>query len=65
MDAQIERHQPLITARLVFELKASSPPPIISARMEFPSISVPQQYERSPTPEIKTSSEYSSTPKRR
>jgi hypothetical protein len=66
MDAQIERHQPLITARLVFKLKEFPPPPTISARMEFPSISVPRQYERSPTPdEVRTSSEYSSTPKRR
>ena len=64
MDAQIERHQPLITARLVFELKSFPPPPIIPAWMVFPSISVPQQYERSPTPEVRTSSEYSSTQRR-
>jgi hypothetical protein len=64
MDAQIDRHQPLITARLVFEPKAFPPPPIISARMEFPSISIPQRYERSPTPEIRTRKRFS-TPKRR
>ena len=57
MDAQIERHQPLITARLVFAPKTFPPPPIITARMEFPSINVPQHHQRSPTPEI--------TPKRR
>jgi hypothetical protein len=62
MDAQIDRHQPLITARLVFAPKALPPPPIISARKEFPPISVTQQYERSPTPEVRTSRKYSSTP---
>ena len=68
MDAQIDRHQPLITARLVFAPKVSPPPPIISARMEFPSISIPQQYERSPTPEVRpprTTSRRAATPARR
>lgn len=41
MDAQIQRHQPLITARLIFKPKVSSPPPTITAWMEFPPISVP------------------------
>ena len=54
MDAHIDRHQPLITARLIFAPKAFPPPPIISAWMEFPLILVPQQYERSPTPEVRT-----------
>ena len=51
MDAQIERHQPLITARIIFVPKAFPQPPIITARMEFPSITV-FQHERSPTPEV-------------
>ena len=64
MDAQIERHQPLITPRLVFAPKASSPPPIISARMEFPSISVPSfiQKKRNTTP--KSAPNRHSTPRR-
>ncbi|KAF8805352.1 hypothetical protein BYT27DRAFT_7105116 [Phlegmacium glaucopus] len=53
MDAQIERHQPLITARLIFTPKAFPPPPIITVRMEFPSITILQQHERSSTPEIR------------
>ena len=68
MDAQIDRHQPLITARLDFAPKPSPPPPIISARMEFPSISIPQQFERSPTPEVRTpetTSRRATTPTRR
>jgi hypothetical protein len=67
MDAQIERHQPLITARLVFAPKAFPPPPIISARMEFPPISVLQQYKRSPTPEARkpSTSRHAATQKRR
>ena len=67
MDAQIDRHQPLITARLVFAPKAFPSPPIISARMEFPSISVLQQYERSPTPEARmcSTSRRAATPTRR
>jgi hypothetical protein len=64
MDDQIERHQPLITARLVFAPKAFPPPPIIASRMEFPFISVPHQYERSPTPEIRTPRKNSLTSKR-
>jgi hypothetical protein len=64
MDDQIERHQPLITARLIFGPKAFPPPPIIAARMEFPFISVPQQHERSPTPEIRTPRKHSLAPKR-
>lgn len=60
MDAQFERHQPLITARLIFAPKVLPPPPIIAARMEFPSFSIPQY--RSPTPE--TLGKHSSTPKR-
>lgn len=65
MDAQIDRHQPLITARLVFVPKAFPPPPIISARMEFPSINVLQQYERSPTPEVRIPRKHLSiTPRR-
>lgn len=62
MDAQIERHQPLITARLVFAPKTFPPPPIIAARMEFPAFSIPQYRERSSTPD--TPGERSSTPKR-
>jgi hypothetical protein len=62
MDAQIERHQPLITSRLVFAPKAFPPPPIITARKEFPSISVPQKHRRSATPEIRIPRK---TPKRR
>jgi hypothetical protein len=64
MDAQIDRHQPLITARLVFVPKAFPPPPIISARMEFPSINIPQQHERSPTPEVRTPRKHFLTPRR-
>lgn len=63
MDAQIDRHQPLITARLVFVPKAFPPPPIISARMEFPSVNIPQ-HERSPTPEVRTPRKRFSTPRR-
>jgi hypothetical protein len=64
MDAQIGRHQPLITARLVFAPKTFSPPPIITARMEFPSISIPSltPKKRHTTPKS-TSSRYS-TPRR-
>ena len=67
MDAQIHRHQPLITARFVFPPKALPPPPIISARMEFPSISVLQLHERSPTPEARkcSTSRHATTPTRR
>jgi len=61
MDAQIDRHLPLITARLVFAPKPSHPPPIITARMEFPSIRVPQ---RSPTPEVRTTPTRAATPRR-
>ena len=64
MDAQIERHQPLITARLVFRPKTFPPPPIITLRMDFPPISIVQQHERSPTPEIRTPRKHSLTPKR-
>lgn len=60
MDAQINRHLPLITARLVFAPKPSHPPPIITARMEFPSISFLQ---RSPTPEARTTRSRASTPR--
>ena len=66
MDAQIQRHQLLITARLVFAPKAFPPPPIIAAHMEFPSINVRQQYERSPSPKIRTPRKHSlALPKRR
>lgn len=64
MDAHIERHQPLITARLVFGARESPPPPIITARMEFPSFSIPQHRERSMTPNPMTSGKRASTPKR-
>lgn len=57
MDAQFERHQPLITARLIFAPKVLPPPPIITARMEFPPFNIPQY--RSPTPE--TPGKHSST----
>src|SRR5271156_5946783 len=64
MDAHIERHQPLITARLVFGARESPPTPIITARMEFPSFSIPQNRERSMTPNPMTSGKRASTPKR-
>src|SRR5271168_156860 len=64
MDAHIERHQPLITARLIFGPREFPPPPIITARMEFPSISIPQHRERSITPNPVTSEKRASTPKR-
>jgi hypothetical protein len=66
MDAHIERHQPLITARLIFAPKALPPPPIITARMEFPSFSIPQYEnprERSLTPAMDTPNR-APTPKR-
>ena len=65
MDAQIQRHQPLITAWLVFAPKAFPPPPIIAAHMEFPSINVHQQYEHSPSPEIRTPRKHSLAPPKR
>jgi hypothetical protein len=62
MDAHIERHQPLITARLIFAPKSLPPPPIITARMEFPLFSIPR--ERSLTPERHTTPKRAPTPKR-
>jgi hypothetical protein len=62
MDAQIASHQPLITPRINFATKAFPPPPIITARMEFPSFSIPQHRERSTTPA--TPEKHPSTPKR-
>lgn len=66
MDAHIERHQPLITARLIFAPKALPPPPIITARMEFPLFSIRQHgntRERSLTPARDTPN-HAPTPKR-
>jgi hypothetical protein len=40
MEAQIENHLPLITARLVFAPKVFPSPPTIAPRMEFPSINI-------------------------
>jgi hypothetical protein len=62
MDVHIDRHQPLITARLIFAPKALPPPPIIAARMDFPTFSIPQYREWSPTHE--NPGERSLTPKR-
>ncbi len=63
MDAHIERHQPLITARLIFAPKTLPPPPIITARMEFPSFSIPNTRERSLTP-ARDPPNHAPTPKR-
>lgn len=38
MDAHLEKHLPLITARLVFAHRALPPPPTITQRMSFPLI---------------------------
>ena len=50
MDAHFKRHQPLITARLIFTPKSLLPPLIITAWMEFPLFSIPQHCEWSPPP---------------
>jgi hypothetical protein len=50
MDAHIKRHQPLITARLIFAPKLLPPPLIITVRMEFPLFSIPQYREWSSPP---------------
>src|SRR5271154_1780514 len=39
-DAQIESPLPLITQRITFAPKSFPPPPVITARMEFPMITV-------------------------
>ena len=62
MDAHIEEHQPLITARLIFTPKSLPPPPIITAWMEFPLFRIPQSCEWSPPP--KNPRECSLTPER-
>jgi hypothetical protein len=62
MDAHIKRHQPLITARLIFAPKSLFPPPIITTQMEFPLFSIPQYREWSPPP--KNPREHSLTPER-
>ena len=40
MDAQIKGHLPLITQRITFAPKVFPPPPVITARMEFPPITI-------------------------
>ncbi|PPQ82084.1 hypothetical protein CVT25_014355 [Psilocybe cyanescens] len=67
MDAQIETHLPLITARLIFAPKVFHPPPTITPRMEFPSI-ILEEREHSPTPDIRratTPVQRATTPVRR
>ena len=55
MDAQIEIHLPLITHRITFAPKAFPPPAMITARMEFPAVTIsPRDLTPPPTPDPKT-----------
>ena len=64
MDAQIESHLPLITQRITFAPKAFPPSSVITARMEFPAITI-KQYDFTPplTPDPKTTSQREATPR--
>jgi hypothetical protein len=64
MDAQIESHLPLISHRITFAPKAFPPPAVITARMEFPAITISHR-ELTPllTPDPKTASKHGGTPR--
>ena len=66
MDAQIDSHLPLITQRITFAPKAFPPPPVITARMEFPAIAVSHRDFMPPLtldPDPKTGSKRGATPR--
>lgn len=64
MDAQIESHLPLISHRITFAPKAFPPPAVITARMEFPAITISHRELTPPlTPDPKTASKDGGTPR--
>ena len=64
MDAQIEGHLPLITQRITFAPKAFPPPPVITARMEFPAITISHRDFTPLSLDTKTGSKRRATPRR-
>src|SRR5271156_2683303 len=64
MDAQIEGHLPLITQRITFAPKVFPPPPVITARMEFPAVTISHRDFTPPLSLDKTGSKRRATPRR-
>src|SRR5271156_58639 len=65
MDAQIEAHLPLITQRIAFAPKVFPAPPVITARMEFPAVTISHRDFTPPLSlDTKTGSKRRATPRR-
>jgi hypothetical protein len=65
MDAQIETHLPLITHRITFAPKAFPLPAMITARMEFPAVTIsPRDLTPPPTPDPKTATKHGAMARR-